>query len=77
MHALSFFKNLSTYLIEILKKKASDEILVVEKTELFEEETIRIYMDAVHNIGIPKEKLDFEQLLKLICFTIADGKTGN
>ena len=42
----------------------------------FDEETIRIYMDCIHNIGIPKEKLEFEQLLKLISFMIADGKTG-
>ena len=43
----------------------------------FNEETIRMYLDAIHNIDIPEEKLDFEQLLKLIRFIVADGKTGN
>ena len=43
----------------------------------FDEETIRIYLDVVHGIDIPKEKLGVEQLLKLVHWLVFEGKTGN
>ena len=43
----------------------------------YDEETIRIYLDCIHNIDIPEDKLGHEQLLKLIRWLLADGKTGN
>jgi hypothetical protein len=57
------------------KKRNFDGSNIIDYSQ-FDEETIRIYIDCVHNIGIPEEKLGFEQLLKLIQFIIAEGKTA-
>ena len=43
----------------------------------FEEETVRLYLNFVHNIKQSHEEIKFSQLLELVRFLAEMGKTGN
>ena len=42
----------------------------------FKEETVRLYLDLVHNIKQSHEQIEFNQLIELIKFVVDMGKTG-
>ena len=43
----------------------------------FKEETVRLYLDFVHDIKQSHEKIGFNQLIELIRFLADMGKIGN
>ena len=55
--------------------RSEDESLDIPCTQ-FEEKTVRLYLDFVHNIKQGNDEIEFNQLLDLIRFLNDMGKTG-
>ena len=59
-----------------VESKSTNDCLEVDCTK-FEEKTVRLYLDFVHNIKQGQQEMEFEQLIELIKFLVDMGKTGN
>ena len=58
------------------ESRSAEESLEIDCAK-FEEKTVRLYLDFVHNIKQSHEEIEYNQLMKLISFLDDMGKTGH